>query len=65
MWVGFWEKNDRHLGRIKGEPKQFAHGHNAKLEGASRPDYAVEERGFDTPCWIWLEFQLKWTLTAR
>ena len=20
-WVGFWEKNDRHLGRIKGEPK--------------------------------------------
>ena len=43
-WIGFWEKNDRHLGRIKGEPKRFAHGHNAKLEGASRSDYAMEDR---------------------
>ena len=52
-WLGFWEKNDRIHGRIKGEPKQFAPGHNARLERASRPDYAVEDRGFDTPCWVW------------
>jgi HNH endonuclease len=53
LWVGFWEHNNKRLDRIKGEPKQFAHGHNAKLAGASRPDYTVQDRGFDTPCWVW------------
>ena len=52
-WVGFWESTDRSQGYIKGEPKQFVHGHNAKLEGNLRPNYAMEDRGFDTPCWVW------------
>jgi hypothetical protein len=53
-WVGFWENNNnRSQGYIKGEPKQFVHGHYAKWEGNLRPDYAVEDRGFDTPCWVW------------
>ena len=52
-WVGFWDHTHRSQGYIKGDPKQFVHGHNAKLEGNLRPDYAVEDRGFDTPCWVW------------
>lgn len=54
-WVGFWEQDNRRLGRVKGQPKRFVHGHNAKLESKSKPEYAIEDRGFDTPCWVWLK----------
>jgi hypothetical protein len=29
------------------------HGHNTTLKGYSGLDYTVEDRGFDTPCWVW------------
>lgn len=40
---------------MKGEARRFISGHN----GAHRPAeplenrYSVEDRGYDTPCWIW------------
>jgi hypothetical protein len=52
-WVGFWKKTDAVNGQVKGQPKRFVRGHNSKLERKSRPDYVVEDRGFDTPCWVW------------
>ncbi len=26
---------------------------STRLKGRYKPDYALEDRGFDTPCWIW------------
>ena len=42
-------------GWVKGQPKRFISGHNARLDKARDFDasYAVEDRGFPTPCWIW------------
>ncbi len=38
-YVGFWETTDRSRERIKGEPRRFAHGHNARRPGV---DYDTE-----------------------
>lgn len=37
-------------GHVKGEPYRFVVGHKAP---GDRFDYAVEDRGFETPCHIW------------
>jgi hypothetical protein len=37
-------------GHIKGEPHRFCRGHGHRK--AER--YRVEDRGYETPCWIWL-----------
>lgn len=37
-------------GWVIGERKLFVHGHNGRLSGR---EYAEEDRGYDTPCWIW------------
>jgi hypothetical protein len=54
-WVGYWKKTKTGFGQVKGKPKRFVRGHNRTLERKLRPDYAVEDRGFDTPCWVWLK----------
>jgi hypothetical protein len=39
------------VGHVKGQPKRFLRGHNAKV---GRALYWLEEdRGYKTPCWIW------------
>jgi hypothetical protein len=36
-------------GWIRGEPKRFIPGHARK----KRIRYSIEDRGYETPCWIW------------
>lgn len=38
------------LGHVKGEPVRFVLGHARRK---SPVEYVEEDRGFDTPCWIW------------
>jgi hypothetical protein len=37
-------------GNVKGEPSRFIQGHN---RFTSRKRWEEEDRGYDTPCWIW------------
>lgn len=37
-------------GWVAGQPRSFIKGHNARKQG---PLYVVEDRGYETPCWIW------------
>lgn len=39
-------------GLVKGMPLRFINGHSARLQFAG-PRYIVEDRGYETPCWIW------------
>lgn len=39
----------RRYGWVRGTPKKFIRGHRRKLT----PYYLVEDRGFETPCWVW------------
>lgn len=43
--------SDRTKGLVKGEPRRFISGHHRASTG---PDYREEDRGYVTPCWIWL-----------
>lgn len=43
-------QNHRAKGLVKGQPRKWVHGHNSQR---SHSDYAVEDRGYTTPCWIW------------
>lgn len=42
-------------GAVKGEPMAYIHNHK-QTAGRKRPEdgYTIEDRGFDSPCWIWL-----------
>ncbi len=40
---------DRRFGLVKGEPVRYINGHHLMLPET----YTVEDRGYDTPCWIW------------
>lgn len=50
---------DRSKGWERGKPLRFLLGHNARVTNRPRrtsvgpDDWTVEERGFETPCWIW------------
>lgn len=41
-------------GIIKGQPHKFIQGHNRPNMKSDR--YKVEDRGYETPCWIWQLF---------
>lgn len=43
-------RNDRKYGIVKGQPIQFLTGHHRRL---SPVRYIEEDRGYETPCWIW------------
>jgi hypothetical protein len=36
--------------RVKGEPYRYFHGHALCQSG---PEYLIEDRGYNTPCWVW------------
>lgn len=44
-------KTDRWAGQVRGVPLRFIAGHNNRLR--RKPEYAIEDRGYLTPCWIW------------
>lgn len=44
------DKTDRAAGYVKGEPRTFVHGHNARRGAA---DYEVVDTGYASPCWVW------------
>lgn len=39
--------------RVKGEPLRFIRGHHRRIAPAPPLGYTVEDRGYETPCWIW------------
>lgn len=44
---------DRRAGYTRGESKRYLHGHY--LRGLRKTErYREEDRGYDTPCWVWL-----------
>lgn len=51
--VGLARRTDPERGWVKGQPKRFIHGHNRRGR-FDPPRYRVEDRGHETPCWIWL-----------
>lgn len=57
-WCGCGEytapakQNDARLGYVKGEPTRYRRGH-VTYESRGAIDYLPEDRGYETPCWIW------------
>lgn len=47
---GVYAKDIPNLGYVAGAARRFVRGHNGKKAAV---DYLEEDRGFDTPCWIW------------
>ena len=43
-------KNDPRYGWVKGEPRPFIPQHH---KFKSPVEYLEDDRGFETPCWIW------------
>lgn len=37
-------------GLIKGKPVRYIEGHSSRKQG---PEYLEEDRGYETPCWVW------------
>lgn len=54
--------SSRKFGWVIGHPKQFVFGHGNhtrhRIDRSGPPvegsDYRIEDRGYETPCWIWL-----------
>jgi hypothetical protein len=49
------EINHKHHGYVKGQPRYYVNGHRHR---SARQPYIVEDRGHDTPCWIWQRSQV-------
>lgn len=45
---------DARSGAVKGQPTHFLSGHN--LPRLPEPPYKVEDRGYETSCWVWLGY---------
>jgi hypothetical protein len=43
---------DPKRGCVKGQPKRFIHNHHQESY-EPETSYKVEDRGFETPCWVW------------
>lgn len=48
--TGVSTSTDRRRGIKVGDPKDYIDGHARRL---SPVDYLIEDRGYETPCWIW------------
>lgn len=52
-------RDDAWNGRVKGQPMRFILRHHGSVTskprrtGVGPDDWTVEDRGFETPCWIW------------
>lgn len=55
-WCGCGEEtlptpeNDKSRGWVRSEPRRYARNHHLRK---APTQYIVEDRGYDTPCWIW------------
>lgn len=60
------QRTDPVKGWVKGQPLRFAgRGHNATVTNhphrvVTEDDWIEEQRGFDTPCWIWQDRREAW-----
>lgn len=50
-WIGFWDKDNAKLGRVRGFPKSFKHNHHGRC--TKGPQYREEDHGYETLCWVW------------
>lgn len=41
---------------VRGKPNRFIHNHHARLQEQNIERYVTEDRGYETPCWIWQGF---------
>lgn len=46
-------------GWVKGQPKRFIRGHNGRRYGHDEQRWVVEDRGYGTPCHIWIGGRVK------
>ncbi len=48
--------NNKRCGYIAGQPKKYVAGHYPRrlASGITVDDYVIEDRGHETPCWIWV-----------
>ena len=44
------QRDDKRRGNVKGQPMMYRQGHSGT---GKPPRMKVEDRGYDTPCWIW------------
>lgn len=53
-------KTRQHLGTVKGEPIRFVPGHAnlGRLGAYKKERWTVEDRGYISPCWVWLLAQI-------
>lgn len=49
-------KTRAECGWIKGQPLRYIHGHHPRKTGSR---YLIEDRGYETPCWVWQLATLK------
>jgi HNH endonuclease len=48
-----WRYGSRkNKGYLRGYPVHYATGHSGRFVG--RPKYEIQNRGYKTPCWVWL-----------
>lgn len=45
------KRTRRDKGHVRGQPVQYILGHNTPAK--SPVEYVAEDRGHDTPCWVW------------
>lgn len=50
-------QNHARYGWVKGQPLMYIRGHNNRK---SPVEYLIEDRGHDTPCWIWQRAKNQW-----
>lgn len=51
-------QSDSRNGNVAGKPQRYVYGHYGKTQRRviAAADYTVEDRGYESPCWIW-----RWT----
>lgn len=47
------ERTHSQGGQRVGQPLHFVNGHNSRARNVPACGYVIEDRGHDTPCWIW------------
>lgn len=50
------KKTRSSIGHVRGQPIPYINGHNRRKQER----YQIEDRGYETPCWIWLLAKSQW-----
>ncbi len=55
------QANRPEWGHVLGEPMRFIKNHDKRKPARIfETDYKIEDRGYETPCWIWVHFISRW-----